>query len=74
MTTPSATRDMQEFPHSFAALLDRDYVRPDFLKSLKTLMAAAQERLRHEHDVGARGRNVVRHLTALVDDVGLCYE
>ena len=69
MTTPSATRDTQGFPHSFAALLDRDYARPDFLKGLKTLMAAAQERLRHEHNAGARGRNVVRHLTALVDDV-----
>ena len=69
MTTPSATRDTQGFPHSFAALLDRNYARPDFLKGLKTLMAAAQERLRHEHDAGARGRNVVRHLTALVDDV-----
>jgi len=69
MTTPSTTRDTQSFPHSFAALLDRDYARADFLKGLKTLMAAAQERLRHEHDAGARGRNVVRHLTALVDDV-----
>src|SRR5262249_24834988 len=69
MTTPSMMRDVQGFPHSFAALLDRDYARPDFLKGLKTLMAAAQERIRHEHDAGARGRNVVRHLTALVDDV-----
>ena len=32
-------------------------------------MAAAQERIRNEHNAGARGRNVVRHLTALVDDV-----
>lgn len=69
MTTPSATRDLQSFPHSFAALLDREYARADFLKGLKTLMTAAQERIRHEHNTGARGRNVVRHLTALVDDV-----
>jgi [protein-PII] uridylyltransferase len=69
MTKPFLTRDMQSFPHSFAALLDRDYARPDFLKGLKTLLAAAQERIRHEHDAGARGRNVVRHITALVDDV-----
>lgn len=68
-TTPSAARDMQDFPHSFAALLDRGYTRADFLKGLKTLLAAAQERIRHEHHAGARGRNVVRHLTALVDDV-----
>ena len=69
MTTSSTTRDPQGFPHSFAPLLDRDYARPDFLKGLKTLMAAAQERIRNEHNAGARGRNVVRHLTALVDDV-----
>ena len=69
LTTPSAARDTQGFPHSFAALLDRDYARPDFLKGLKTLMATAQERIRHEHNASARGRNVVRHLTALVDDV-----
>jgi len=41
MTTPLVTRDMQSFPHSFAALLDRDYARPDFLKGLKTLMTTA---------------------------------
>ena len=69
MTTSSGTRDTQDVPHSFAPLLDRHYARPDFLKGLKTLMAAAQERIRHEHHAGARGRNVVRHLTALVDDV-----
>jgi [protein-PII] uridylyltransferase len=69
MTTSSTTRDTQGFPHSFASLLDRGYARPDFLKGLKTLMAAAQERIRNEHNAGARGRNVVRHLTALVDDV-----
>jgi [protein-PII] uridylyltransferase len=69
MTTPSAMRDPSNLPHSFAPLLDRAYERPDFLRGLKTLMAAAQERIRHEHDAGARGRNVVRHLTALVDDV-----
>ena len=69
MTTSSTTHDAQDFPHSFAPLLDRDYARPDFLKGLKTLMAAAQERIRNEHNAGARGRNVVRHLTALVDDV-----
>jgi hypothetical protein len=48
MTTSSATRDTQDFPHSFAPLLDRHYARPDFLKGLKTLMAAAQERIRNE--------------------------
>jgi len=69
LTTPSVAHDTQGFPHSFAALLDRDYARADFLKGLKTLIAAAQERIRHEHEAGARGRNVVRHLTALVDDV-----
>src|SRR5215471_16021050 len=69
MTTSSATRDLQSLPHSFAPLLDRAYARPDFLKGLKTLMAAAQERIRNEHNAGARGRNVVRHLTALVEDV-----
>ena len=50
MTIPSATRDTQDFPHSFAPLLDRHYARPDFLKGLKTLMAAAQERIRNEHN------------------------
>jgi [protein-PII] uridylyltransferase len=69
MTTSSATPDTQDFPHSFAPLLDRHYARPDFLQGLKTLMTAAQERIRNEHHAGARGRNVVRHLTALVDDV-----
>ena len=69
MTTSSTTHAPQDFPHSFAPLLDRDYARPDFLKGLKTLMATAQERIRNEHNAGARGRNVVRHLTALVDDV-----
>lgn len=69
MTTPPAPREQSSFPHSFAALLDRPYERADFLQGLKTLMAMAQERLRHEHETGARGRNVVRHLTALVDDV-----
>ncbi len=61
--------DLQGSPRSFAALLDRGYERADFLQGLKTLVAAAQERIRQEHDTGARGRNVVRHLTALVDDV-----
>jgi [protein-PII] uridylyltransferase len=69
MTISSTTHDPQDFPHSFAPLLDRDYARPDFLKGLKTLMATAQERIRNEHNAGARGRNVVRHITALVDDV-----
>ena len=69
MTPPSAMHDPLHVPHSFAPLLDRAYERPDFLRGLKTLMAAAHERIRHEHDAGARGRNVVRHLTALVDDV-----
>ncbi|MBM3227142.1 MAG: hypothetical protein FJZ47_25525, partial [Candidatus Tectomicrobia bacterium] len=69
MTTPPTTPETHNFPHSFAALLDRHYARPEFLKGLKLLMATAQERIRHEHNTGARGRNVVRHLTALVDDV-----
>src|SRR5437879_3016955 len=69
MITSSTTRDLPDLPHSFAPLLDRAYARPDFLKGLKTLMTAAQERIRNEHNAGARGRNVVRHLTALVDDV-----
>ena len=56
-------------PRSFAALLDRRYERPKFLQGVKNLCATAQARIRHEHDTGARGRNVVRHLTALVDDV-----
>ena len=61
--------DSAHTPRSFAALLDRDYARPDFLQGLKTLIAAAQERIRQEHTAEERGRNVVRHLTALVDDV-----
>ena len=69
MTTPAAAYDLQGKPHSFAPLLDRGFERPEFLQGLKTLIAAANERIRGEHDAGARGRNVVRHLTALVDDV-----
>jgi [protein-PII] uridylyltransferase len=61
--------DTYHTPRSFAALLDRDYPRPDFLQRLKALIASAQERIRQEHAGGERGRNVVRHLTALVDDV-----
>ena len=56
-------------PRSFAALLDRDYDRSDFLRHLKMLIASAENRIRQEHDAGTRGRNVVRHLTALADDV-----
>ena len=56
-------------PRSFATLLDRSYSRAEFLQHLKALIAAAQERIRQEHEGGMRGRNVVRHLTALVDDV-----
>lgn len=56
-------------PRSFAALLDRSYSRAAFLQHLKALTAAAQDRIQHEHMGGMRGRNVVRHLTALVDDV-----
>ena len=69
MTTSTTAYDMQGGPHSFAPLLDRGFERPQFLQGLKTLTAAANERIRQEHDAGARGRNVVRHLTALVDDV-----
>ncbi|MGE3540985.1 MAG: [protein-PII] uridylyltransferase [Candidatus Tectimicrobiota bacterium] len=69
MTLSSSPHTTQMVPHSFAALLDHTYDRPEFLKSLKTLMTAAHERIRQEHNAGARGRNVVRHLTALVDDV-----
>ena len=69
MTSQSKLDDALGSPRSFATLLDRCYDRPDFLQGLKTLIAAAQERLRQEHAAGARGRNVVRHLTALVDDV-----
>ena len=56
-------------PRSFASLLDLSYSRDDFLQHLKDLIAAAQARIRQEHEGGTRGRNVVRHLTALVDDV-----
>jgi [protein-PII] uridylyltransferase len=56
-------------PRSFAALLDRRYERSDFLQAIKDLRTTAQDRIRQEHEAGARGRNVVRHLTALVDDV-----
>jgi [protein-PII] uridylyltransferase len=56
-------------PRSFATLLDRSYSRAEFLQHLKALVATAQERIRQEHEGGMRGRNVVRHLTALVDDV-----
>jgi [protein-PII] uridylyltransferase len=69
MQPPSTTSAPHDVPHSFATLLDREYARADFLRQLKSLIATAQERLRHEHQVGTRGRNVVRHLTALVDDV-----
>jgi [protein-PII] uridylyltransferase len=69
MTSRSILDDFQSTPHSFAMLLTRKYERSDFLHSLKALIASAQERIRQEHDAGARGRNVVRHLTALVDDV-----
>ncbi len=69
MPSPSIPDDLHTSPRSFATLLDRHYDRSDFLQSLKTLIGTAQERIRDEHDTGARGRNVVRHLTALVDDV-----
>jgi [protein-PII] uridylyltransferase len=69
MTASNTVYEVQGEPHSFAPLLDRGFDRPQFLQGLKTLVAAANERIRREHDVGARGRNVVRHLTALVDDV-----
>lgn len=69
MATSTTVYEMQGEPHSFAPLLDRGFERPQFLQSLKTLTAVANERIRQEHDAGARGRNVVRHLTALVDDV-----
>ena len=69
MATSNTAYEMQGEPHSFAPLLDRGFERPQFLQGLKTLIATANERIRHEHDAGARGRNVVRHLTALVDDV-----
>ncbi len=66
--TPQPTQ-VPTAPRSFAALLDRPYSRGVFLQHLKALIATAQERIRHEHEGGMRGRNVVRHLTALVDDV-----
>ena len=69
MATSTTAYDMQGEPHSFAPLLDRGFERPQFLQGLKALTAAANERIRQEHDAGARGRNVVRHHTALVDDV-----
>lgn len=69
MTSQSLLDDTHGSPRSFATLLDRGYARPDFLRGLKTLIATAQGRIRQEHNAGARGRNVVRHLTALVDDV-----
>ncbi len=69
MAANNMLHDHLAMPRSFAALLDRHYERPVFLQTLKDLCMAAQERIRHEHDAGARGRNVVRHLTALVDDV-----
>jgi [protein-PII] uridylyltransferase len=68
--TPQPTPDPSaSAPRSFAALLYRSYSRAAFLQHLKALIAAAQARIRHEHEEGMRGRNVVRHLTALVDDV-----
>ena len=69
MTLSSPLLDAQGFPRSFAALLDCGYARSEFLQGLKTLISSAQERICLEHNTGARGRNVVRHLTALVDDV-----
>ena len=68
MATFYTADEMPGEPHSFAPLLDRGFERPQFLQGLKTLIATANERIRREHDAGARGRNVVRHLTALVDD------
>ena len=56
-------------PRSFAGLLDQAYSRATFLQHLKALTTTAQTRIRQEHEGGMRGRNVVRHLTALVDDV-----
>lgn len=69
MTGSSRHHDPQDLPRSFTALLDGHYDRATFLEGLKRLIATAQERIYHEHASGARGRNVVRHLTALVDDV-----
>jgi [protein-PII] uridylyltransferase len=69
MTQQPIPNDPPGSPRSFAALLGRKYTRHEFLQGLRALIAAAQERIHQEHDAGARGRNVVRHLTALVDDV-----
>ncbi len=69
MTDSSQPTQAPSTPRSFAALLDRSYSRAEFLQHLKALISTAQERIRHEHENGTRGRNVVRHLTALVDDV-----
>ena len=69
MRSLTTAYELQGKPHSFAPLLDRGFARPEFLQGLKTLITTANERIRGEHDAGARGRNVVRHLTALVDDV-----
>jgi [protein-PII] uridylyltransferase len=66
MTGPPHDHDL---PRSFTSLLDGHYDRARFLQGLKRLIAAARERIYQEHASGARGRNVVRHLTALVDDV-----
>lgn len=68
-STPTTATPVTGAPRSFAALLDRSYSRTDFLQHLKTLTAAAQDRIQQEHMGGTRGRNVVRHLTAHVDDV-----
>jgi [protein-PII] uridylyltransferase len=69
MDTSYISLEAQSSPRSFAALLDRDDARADFLQHLKTLIATAEDRIRQEHQAGMRGRNVVRHLTALADDV-----
>jgi len=69
MTTRPTVPESHDAPRSFSSLLDRNYPRPDFLQNLKALMATSEARIRQEHHGGMRGRNVVRHLTALVDDV-----
>lgn len=69
MTEHHLANEPHGSPRSFAALLDRQYNRPDFLLGLKELIAIAEGRIRQEHDAENRGRNVVRHITALVDDV-----
>lgn len=69
MTTWPMLPESHDAPRSFSSLLDRGYPRPDFLRNLKALIATSEERIRQEHHGGMRGRNVVRHLTALVDDV-----